>query len=141
MSCYGFAHPKEHDDPIKWKISVNKFFLDDEVQKIFHEISNKISTDKKRTDKHKRYLFPVEFLYKTGGRIDKVLLIKPSDVNLDTNSIRVKTLKQGKDKNGIQREKYRVIPLNAELRDAYMQYLLDMNISTKSKDPLFPMSR
>ena len=79
------------------------FFSDDEVQKIFHGISEKINTDKKRTDKHKRYFLLVEFLYRTGGRIDEVLMVKPSDVNLATNSIRMKTLKQGKDKNGIQR--------------------------------------
>jgi integrase/recombinase XerD len=54
----------------------------------------------------------------------------------------MKTLKQGKDKKtGIQREKYRIIPLHSELRDVYMQYLLDKNISTKSEDPLFPMAR
>ncbi len=117
------------------------FFSDDEVQKIFHEISDKISSDRRRTGKHKRYFLLVEFLYRTGGRIDEILKIRPSDVNLATNSIRLKTLKQGKDRNGIQREKYRVIPLHVDLRDAYMQYLLDMNISTKSEDPLFPMSR
>ena len=82
------------------------FFSDDEVQKIFNEISEKINNDKKRADKHKRYFLLVEFLYRTGGRIDEVLLVKPSDVNLAINSIRMKTLKQGKDKNGIQREKY-----------------------------------
>ena len=117
------------------------FFSDEEVQKIFHEISEKINNDKKRTDKHKRYFLLVEFLYRTGGRIDEVLMVKSADVNLATNSIGMKTLKQGKDKNGIKKEKYRVIPLHAELRDAYMNYLLDMNISTKSEDPLFPMSR
>ena len=117
------------------------FFSDDEVQKIFHEISEKISSDKRRTGKHKMYFLLVEFLFRTGGRIDEILMIRPSDVNLATNSIRLKTLKQGKDRNGIQREKYRVIPLHVDLRDAYMQYLLDMNISTKSGDPLFPMSR
>jgi site-specific recombinase XerD len=117
------------------------FFSDEEVQKIFQEISEKINNDKRRSEKHKRYFLLVQFLYRTGARIDEVLLVKPSDVNLATNSIRMKTLKQGKDKNGIQREKYRIIPLHLELRDAYMQYLLDMNISTKSEDPLFPMSR
>ncbi|MGP6240084.1 tyrosine-type recombinase/integrase [Cuniculiplasma sp. SKW4] len=118
------------------------FFSDEEVQKIFQEISEKINNDKKRTDKHKRYFLLVEFLYRTGARIDEVLLVKPSDVNLATNSIRMKTLKQGKDKKtGVQKEKYRIIPLHADLRDVYMQYLLDMNISTKSEDPLFPMSR
>lgn len=117
------------------------FFSDEEVQKIFHEISEKINKDVRRSERHKRYFLLVEFLYRTGGRIDEVLLVKPSDVNLATNSIRMKTLKQGKDKNGIQKQKYRVIPLHAELRDAYMQYLLDMNIPTKSEDPLFSMSR
>ncbi|MGP6207926.1 tyrosine-type recombinase/integrase [Cuniculiplasma sp. SKW3] len=118
------------------------FFSDDEVQKIFQEISEKINNDIRRSDKHKRYFLLVEFLYRTGARIDEVLLVKPSDVNLVTNSIRMKTLKQGKDKKtGIQREKYRIIPLHSELRDTYMQYLLDMNISTKSEEPLFPISR
>ena len=117
------------------------FFSDDEVQKIFREISDKINSDRRRTGKHKRYFLLVEFLHRTGGRIDEILMVRPSDVNLATNSIRLKTLKQGKDRNGIQREKYRVIPLHVDLRDAYMQYLLDMNISTKSEDPLFPMSR
>jgi site-specific recombinase XerD len=117
------------------------FFSDEEVQKIFHEISEKINNDLRRSERHKRYFLLVEFLYRTGGRIDEVLLIKPSDVNLATNSIRMKTLKQGRDRNGIQKEKYRIIPLHADLRDAFMKFLLDMNISTKSEDPLFPMSR
>ena len=117
------------------------FFSDEEVQKVLHEISDKIVTDKRRSEKHKRYFLLVEFLYRTGGRIDEILMVRPSDVNLATNSIRLKTLKQGKDRNGVQREKYRVIPFHVDLRDAYMQYLLDMNISTKSEDPLFPMSR
>ena len=118
------------------------FFSDEEVQKIFLEISDKISADKRRSEKHKRYFLLVQFLYRTGARIDEVLIIRPANINLGTNSIRMKTLKQGKDKKTrIQREKYRIIPLHSELRDAYMQYLLDMNISTKSEDPLFPMSR
>ncbi len=117
------------------------FFSDEEVQKILNEISEKINADMRRSDRHKRYYLLVKFLYRTGGRIDEILMVRPSDVNLATNSIRLKTLKQGKDKNGVQKEKYRVIPLHVDLRDTYMQYLLDMNISTKSEDPLFSMSR
>ena len=117
------------------------FFSVEEVQKILNEISEKINADMRRADRHKRYYLLVKFLYRTGGRIDEILMVRPSDVNLATNSIRLKTLKQGKDKNGIQKEKYRVIPLHIDLKDTYMQYLLDMNISTKSVDPLFPMSR
>lgn len=117
------------------------FFSDDEVQQIFNEISEKINADIRRADRHKRYYLLVSFLYRTGARIDEILMVRPSDINLATNSVRMKTLKQGRDRNGIQKEKYRVIPLHADLRDAYMQYLLDMNISTKSDDLLFPMSR
>ena len=118
------------------------FFSDDEVQKIFHEISEKINKDIRRSERHKRYFLLVEFLYRTGGRIDEVLMVKPSNVNLTTNTVELNTLKQGKDKKtGKQKTKTRIIPLHIELRDAYMQYLLDMNISTKSEDPLFPISR
>ena len=117
------------------------FFSDEEVQQIFNEISEKINADIRRADRHKRYYLLVNFLYRTGARIDEVLMLRPSQINLTTNSVRMKTLKQGKDRNGIQKEKYRIIPLHAYLRDTYMQYLLDMNISTKSEDPLFPMSR
>jgi site-specific recombinase XerD len=118
------------------------FFSDEEVQKIFQEISEKINNDKRRSEKHKRYFLLVQFLYRTGARIDEVLLVKPSDVNLATNSIRMKTLKQGKDKKtGVQKEKYRIIPLHDDLRDAYMQYLIEENMSQRSEDPLFPMKR
>ena len=118
------------------------FFTDEEVQKIFQEISEKINTDKRRSDRHKRYFLLVEFLYRTGGRIDEVLLIRPSDINLATNSVRMKTLKQGKDrKTGMQKEKYRIIPLHPALRDIYMQYLIEMNLNQKSEDLLFPMKR
>ncbi len=118
------------------------FFTDEEVQKIFQEISEKINTDKRRSDKHKRYFLLVQFLYRTGGRIDEILLIRPSDINLATNSVRMKTLKQGKDrKTGMQKEKYRIIPLHPALRDVYMQYLIEMNLNQKSEDLLFPMKR
>ena len=117
------------------------FFSDEEVQQILTEISEKINADFRRADRHKRYYLLVKFLYRTGGRIDEILMIRPSDVNLATNSIRLKTLKQGKDRNGVQKEKYRVIPLHVDLRDTYMQHLLNMNISTKLEDPLFSVSR
>ena len=117
------------------------FFSVDEVQQIFNEICEKINADIRRADRHKRYYLLVSFLYRTGARIDEILMLKPSDINLATNSVRMKTLKQGRDRNGVHKEKYRTIPMHADLRDAYMQYLLDMNISTKSEDPLFPMSR
>ena len=117
------------------------FFSDEEVRQILNEIAEKINADMRRADRHKRYHLLVKFLYRPGGRIDEILMVRPSAVNLATNSIRLKTLKQGTDRNGVLKEKYRVIPLDVDLRDSYMQYLLEMNIPTKSEDPIFPMSR
>lgn len=118
------------------------FFSDDEVTSILSEISKKAVEDKRRLARHRRYFLLVQFLYRTGGRIDEVLLLRPADVNLGTNSVRMKTLKQGRDRvTGLQKEKYRIIPLHSELRDFYMQYLLEMNISQKSENLLFPMKR
>ncbi len=118
------------------------FFSDDEVNAILSEINMKIESDRKRSVYHKRYFLLVSFLYRTGGRIDEVLILRPADINLSTNSVRMKTLKQGKDKKtGQQREKYRIIPMHASLRDVYMQYLIEMNLNQKSEDLLFPMRR
>ena len=78
MSCYAFACSEEHDDPILRKISLNRVFLDEEVQKIFLQISEKINNDKRRSEKHKRYFLLMQFLYRTGARIDEVLIIRPA---------------------------------------------------------------
>jgi integrase/recombinase XerD len=117
------------------------FFTDDEVMIIFQEIESKIESDRRRSDRHKRYFLLVKFLYRTGARIDEILILKPLDINLATNTIRLKTLKQGKDKNGVQREKFRVISIHPDLRDTYMQYLLELNIPQKGEELLFPMKR
>ncbi len=118
------------------------FFSDEEVNAILNEINMKIEGDRRRSSYHKRYFLLVNFLYRTGGRIDEVLIIRPADINLSTNSLRMKTLKQGKNKNtDQQREKYRIIPLHPALRDVYMQYLIEMNLNQKSEDLLFPMRR
>ncbi|MGP6220912.1 tyrosine-type recombinase/integrase [Caldiplasma sukawensis] len=78
-------------------------------------------------------------MYFTGVRIDEVLAVKPSDLNLATNSIRMNTIKQGKNKKiGLKMGMFRIIPLHSELMYTYLQYLLDLN--TKSEDSLFPMS-
>jgi len=74
------------------KLNVD-FFTDEEVMKIFSEIDIKIREDKRRSDKHKRYFLLVKFLYRTGARIDEILILKPLDINLATNTIRLKTLK------------------------------------------------
>lgn len=119
-----------------------EFFSDEEVYAILESINKKIESDPRRASFHKRYFLLVNFLYRTGGRIDEVRMVRPSDINLTTNSIRMFTLKQKKDKKtGVRKEKYRIIPMHNALRDAYMQYLIDMNISQKSDELLFPMPR
>ena len=123
------------------KLSI-EFFSDEDIEKIFYEISCKMEKDPSRIEYHQRYFLLVKFLLRTGGRIDEVLQIRPSDINLSTNTIRLITLKQGKDKRtGLAKEKYRIIPMHPDLRDIYMQYLLQSNIAKDSTDPLFPMKR
>ena len=123
------------------KLSI-EFFSDEDIEKIFYEISCKMEKDPSRIEYHQRYFLLTKFLLRTGGRIDEVLQIRPSDINLSTNTIRLITLKQGKDKRtGLPKEKYRIIPMHPELRDIYMQYLLQSNIAKDSADLLFPMKR
>ena len=123
------------------KLSI-EFFSDEDIEKIFYEISCKMEKDPSRMEYHQRYFLLVKFLLRTGGRIDEVLQIRPSDINLSTNTIRLITLKQGKDKRtGFAKEKYRIIPMHPDLRDIYMQYLLQSNIAKDSTDLLFPMKR
>ena len=123
------------------KLSI-EFFSDEDIEKIFYEISCKMEKDPSRIEYHQRYFLLVKFLLRTGGRIDEVLQIRPSDINLPTNTIRLITLKQGKDKRtGLAKKKYRIIPMHPDLRDIYMQYLLQSNISKDSTDLLFPMKR
>lgn len=118
------------------------FFSDDQLEKIFQEIFRKMHDDVKRVSYHQRYFLLAKFLLRTGGRIDEVLQVSPADVNLATNTIRMITLKQGRDrKTGMPREKYRIIPMHSDLRDTYMQYLLERSIRQDSHDLLFPMKR
>ncbi len=125
----------------KQNLSID-FFSDDQVGLIFREISGKMEEDRKRVSYHRRYFLLVKFLLRTGGRIDEVLAVRPSDVNLATNTVRMITLKQGRDRTtGMQREKYRIIPMHPDLRDTYMQYLLENGIRRDSSDHLFPMKR
>lgn len=83
----------------------------------------------------------VKFLYRTGARINEVLILKPSDINLTTDTFRIKTLNLGKDMNVIQKEKFRMMSIHLDLRDTYLQYLLEFNIPQKSEDLMFQMKR
>ena len=123
------------------KLSI-EFFSDEDIGKIFHEISCKMEKDPSRIEYHQRYFLLTKFLLRTGGRIDEVLQLTPRDINLNTSTVKMKTLKQGKDKkSGLPIQKHRIIPMHSDLRDNYMQYLLAANIRQDSPDLLFPMKR
>lgn len=116
--------------------------MDEVVHAILDSINRKIEIDLRRASFHKRNFLLVNFLYRTGGEIDEVRMLKPIDINLSTNSVRIVTLKQKKDKKTqVSKKEYRVIPMHTTLRDAYMQYLVEINISQKSNELLFPMPR
>ena len=117
------------------------FFTDEEVSRILKFIQERDEKDARRSARHKRYYLLVKVLYRTGARIDEALMLKPSDINLATNSIRLMTLKQGKDRNGNRKEKYRVLSIHPDLRDTYMQYLLEFNLPQRGEELLFPMKR
>ena len=57
-----------------------------EVARILGFIQERNENDTRISAKHKRYYRLVKVLYRTGARLDEVLLLKPSDVNLATNS-------------------------------------------------------
>jgi site-specific recombinase XerD len=123
------------------KLSID-FFSDNQIEQIFHMIKININKDTRRKKYHQRYFLLVKFLLRTGGRIDEVLQVVHSDIDLNKNNICMITLKQGKDKRtGLPKFKYRVIPLHTDLRDAYKQYLLQNNIREGSSELLFPMKR
>ncbi|MEM0135785.1 MAG: site-specific integrase, partial [Thermoplasmatales archaeon] len=119
------------------KLSID-FFTDEQIEQILNEISRKIEYDKKRLKYHRRYFLLVKFLLRTGGRIDEILGLTPKDINLSTNTIRMRTLKQGKDKKtGLRKEKFRIIPIHPDLRNTYMEYLLSTGIKQDSEELLF----
>ncbi|MCL5786080.1 MAG: site-specific integrase [Candidatus Thermoplasmatota archaeon] len=117
------------------------FFTDEEVARILEFVHGRDETDARRSPRHKMYYLLVKVLYRTGARIDEALMLKPSDMNLVTNSIRLRTLKQKKDKDGKAKEKYRILSIHPDLRDTYMQYLLEFSIPQKGEELLFPMKR
>ncbi|MEM3265516.1 MAG: site-specific integrase [Thermoplasmata archaeon] len=111
-----------------------EFFSDEDLTMIFDFIKNKIETDKKKSDYHRRYLLLCKTLLRTGARIDEALQLKPSDINLDLNTITLITLKKRKDSK-------RTIPLHPELKDHIMNYFLNFNISPRSQELIFSMKR
>lgn len=107
------------------------YFNDEELQ----EISRRISEYQFRLgQERKRYFLLFKFLLRTGGRISEILQLTPRDIDLTLNVVKMPTLKRKK-------KKHREIPIHQDLRDTYMQYLLEFNIPQKDPNRLFPMTR
>lgn len=113
-----------------------EFFSDDQLERIFSWISEKIqnSTTKREITTHKKYYLLFKILLRTGARIDEALAIAPKDINLDLNTITLITLKK-------RTRILRTLPLHPELRDVIMQYYLDFNIPKNSTEKLFKIKR
>ncbi len=122
-------------------INVNDRFTDEELERMKAWISwHSAEPSKKERYRWKeryRYQLLFKFLLLTGGRISEVLAIKGKDVNLNENSIILRTLKQKK------KDAQRTIPLHPDLKEAFLDYasrLENRNRNIQDKN-IFPMSR
>jgi len=110
------------------------FFTTEEIEAMFNYISEKINTDKTHRKRHEMYFALFNTLLYTGGRIHEVLALTPSDFNLATNTVKLPTLKQKKNKRV-----FRYIPLHPKLKEVILQYFLVNKIDLKSTDRIFPI--
>lgn len=122
------------------------FFSEEDLEKIFAYIDGKIQSDRQRRNIHIRYKLLLTVLLRTGARISEALMLKPSDFDLATGSIKLVTLKKNirTDKMkeyAIKNLPKRRLPMHQELKDATMAYFIDMHIDSRSWDLLFPISR
>ena len=132
-----------------------KFFSEDELAKIFDYVKLKIVEDPRKENYHKRYLLLLKVLLRTGARIEEIVPydrparvdkkgashpaehhpgLRPADLNLQLNTIKILTLKKRK-------KEYRILPLHPDLKDSMMQYFLEFHVDTKSEHSLFPIRR
>ena len=111
-----------------------EFFTDDEIMEMQSWILNKIHENNRRSNYHRRYFLLFKTLLWTGGRIDEILLIRPTDIHLEINAIDMVTLKR-------HRPVTRTIPLHRDLKDAVMGYFIEFHVEMRSEERLFSMSR
>lgn len=132
-----------------------KFFSEEDLLTIFEFVKSRELSDSKKANYHKRYGLLLKVLLRTGARIEEIVPynrpasvdkkgklqpsecypgLRPVDINLNLNTINLLTLKKKK-------KAYRTLPLHPDLKDAIMQYFLDLHIDTKSETPLFPIRR
>lgn len=109
------------------------YFRDSEIR----EMATRIQHHGTRIRKDRqRYFLLFKFLLRTGARISEALTVTPRDIDLGTNTISIITLKKKS-----ARVPRRTINIHPDLRDTYMQYLLESRIDPLSTERLFPMTR
>ena len=113
------------------------YFSDEELIQIARRIGSE--GDRIHKTERKRFLLLFKFLLRTGARVSEALLISPRDIDLNLNAVRLTTLKKKKGKN--RELPRRTVNLHQDLRDTYMQYLLEAHIDQSSNQRLFPMTR
>jgi integrase/recombinase XerD len=111
-----------------------EFFIDEEIEEMKNYIQMQFRNNNKRSEIHKRYFALVITILRTGGRIDEILQLKARDFSLESNTIRLKTLKR-------KGEVYMVIPMHPELRSAILEYFLNSHIDPRSDENVFKMTR
>ena len=124
------------------------FFSDEDVENMLAYVDERIHADSRRRGYHKRYQLLLKTLLRTGARISEALMLKPSDINLQTETITIVTLKKDPRKNPADLKPYaarklpkRTLPLHPDLKDAIMQYFLEMHVDVRSDALLFPITR
>ncbi len=110
-----------------------EYFTDDQIEQMKRWIDHRQPGDNRRFrwDDRSKYLFLMDVLLGTGARISEVLQLKGKDIDLENNIIRMRTLKQ-------KREKYRAIPIHPDLRK---EFQLRGWIHAKPNERIFNMSR
>ncbi len=124
-----------------------EYFSDEELSLIFRWFQDRLNMLNQNPVKNRKYIQDVEkynlltiILLETGARIGEALQLKPIDFNLQTNTIRLITLKK-RDKNKDKEEKhYRYIPIHKDLKEALLTYAVKYHIDMRSEERLFKQS-
>ncbi len=148
-----------------------EFFTDEELTLIFQCFKNKPDALNQNPMKNAKYIKDFErynlltiILLETGARIGEALQLKSEDFNLQTNVVRLITLKKrvkskdrnkdnknekdnkdqnkGKDKEKIKEKPiYRFIPVHRDLKEALLTYAVRYHIDMRSEYRLFKQSQ
>jgi len=141
-----------------------EYFSDEELLLIFQWFKDRLNILNQNPVKNRKYIQDVEkynlltiILLETGARIGEALQLRPIDFDLQTNAVRLITLKKrdknkdkdknekdnkgqkGKDKNK-EKVSYRHIPIHRDLKEALLTYAVKYHLDMRSEGRLFKQS-